>query len=134
MPLQKLLLLLFFLPGVALGPGWELRICPQTMLGTDGCCDPTAPSCCAEEHGSPAQPVAENETPCAACCLTIATATEQPLPTPEQLVAWVSRAQQAALACAIQAPPPSSSELAPPAPREPERPPPGRSTPLPLLI
>jgi len=131
--LHRLLLLLLLLPGLALGPGWNLRICAQRFLVMPGCCE-AKESCCTDEGGTPEKPVAESEGRCDRCCIGIETQGEHPLQGAEPLGEQLERAQVVARVVVI-------AELAPrvparPAPSPDPRPPspPGRCTPLPLRI
>jgi hypothetical protein len=125
-------MLLLLLPGLALGPGWNLRVCVQRFLAAPACC--AEENCCSDESRAPEAPVAESAGRCNTCCLDIATQHEQPVPSAETVGKQLMRAQVAA--CFVEL-----VELVPPAPARVVRTPsslppspPGRCTPLPLRI
>ena len=140
MSLRAFLLLLLILPGLALGPGWSLRLCPQRVLGTEGCCSVTVESsCCANDlpAGEPVlEPPYDAASPCGACCIVIETPAGRSAPTPEPPTKGLERALSVAahdcvplLAVRVPAAP-ASSHLLPAPPLAPW----GRCTPLPLRI
>ena len=102
MRLRTLLLLLLLMPGLALGPGWSLRICAQGLPWTQDCCtEVSVASCCPSEGDTPLDPATGMASACDRCCIHITTLYEQPVPSPEPLVHVVERTQAAALAIAI---------------------------------
>ncbi|MSR63375.1 MAG: hypothetical protein EXS08_13110 [Planctomycetes bacterium] len=132
MRLQRLLLMLLLLPGLALGPGWNLRICAQRFLARPGCCE-VAASCCTDEGGTRENPVAEGAGRCDRCCIDIQCHGEQPLQDAKPLGQQLERAQAVAQVVVVELAPRAPARAAPsPDPRPPS--PPGRCTPLPLRI
>lgn len=128
------LLWLLLVPGLLLGPGWKLRICPQAVVGSDDCCmAEREPRCCSDEK-DPADPVAESGGPCDACCIDIATGDQQPVPAAESPSRELKRSQVALLAASVPEVVAGAWPRAWAAP--PDGPPraPSRCTPLPLRI
>jgi hypothetical protein len=132
--LRHLALALLTLPGLVLGSGWSLRICPHELLSTDGCCqEQEAPSCCSEEAPESREPVIAGQDPCDACCIDIQTSGEPQAASVEPLPKDASPGQ-AATPVALHALAPPAPTHARPAPRHRPAAPPGRTTPLPLRI
>jgi hypothetical protein len=132
---RQFLLLLLLLPGIALGSGWNLRICPQEIFGIEGCCSSESSACCGSNHtDAPSRPGTENARQCDTCCIDIGIPLEQPVRTPDSPAADLNSAQHAALAFSIHAPLPCASGRAPLSQIDPAPDLPGRRTPLPLRL
>lgn len=139
MRLRRLVLLALILPGLLLGPGWDLRVCMQNVLNS-ACCRTVelSSSCCDSESQSARQPEEAFGRECDECCVHIATPAEKYVANQSQCADQVERSQVAALSVSIQAidalaPRPAAerwtldSTGCPPTT-------PGRCTPLPLRI
>jgi hypothetical protein len=128
--LRLILVSLLLLPGVALGPGWCLRVCLVDLLGGGACCaeEPASAACCSD-----AAPAAEHGT-CDACCLDIDSSPERVVPAPDPLHRELRGVALATWTACLLAPAPPAPA---PAPRSWSRPPPspaGPLAPLPLRI
>lgn len=133
---RLLLLLLFLLPGLALGPGWNLRVCAGELLGLASCCDAEVVKACCPDQAPAAQGPGwrgQERSGCEGCCLDIDTSGERLAPTPAPGTD-LERTQLAVAAVPTHEIPPSPTPRTALAPRARPPAPPGRAAPLPLRI
>lgn len=139
MLLRRVALLALLLPGFLMGPGWDLRVCIQSLVNST-CCRSTelTASCCSSESPSSDQPEQRFDRECDGCCLHIATPAERYVANQNHGVDQFERSQIAALTFSA-----ADIDLLAPRPIDERRtiastgsPPttPGRCTPLPLRI